>query len=249
MFLVGLGSGNQLCLQPVANLFDDNMQGTVILSLSGAFQISGLLFLMLTAITKDRRKSFGALSFCLFLCTIASAQILPTHQFKRKEEEVVDCDSKDMPNLKKELELTTASNAAKHEDDIEILRNTNIHGKKAASLTYDPDVEVRNSRNAEDGSVNVHMDSNVVPSDEKTLASLLCSLEYLLLVSWFSLLILPCQYYVATIGFQLERKGDDSGTYTALFSILYAGAAVVAPISGKTADVFGKQSFGFLRLS
>ena len=145
--------------------------------------------------------------------------------------------------------MTTASNAAKHEDDIEILRNTNIHGKKAASLTYDPDVEVRNSRNAEDGSVNVHMDSNVVPSDEKTLASLLCSLEYLLLVSWFSLLILPCQYYVATIGFQLERKGDDSGTYTALFSILYAGAAVVAPISGKTADVFGKQSFGFFRLS
>ena len=143
MFLVGLGSGNQLCLQPVANLFDDNMQGTVILSLSGAFQISGLLFLMLTAITKDRRKSFGALSFCLFLCTIASAQILPTHQFKRKEEEVVDCDSKDMPNLKKELELTTASNAAKHEDDIEILWNTNIHGKKAASLTYGPDVEMQ----------------------------------------------------------------------------------------------------------
>jgi MFS family permease len=63
------------------------------------------------------------------------------------------------------------------------------------------------------------------------------SKEYLGLLVWFSICIVPLQYYVGTIGFQLEQMGDD-GFYTNLFSITYAAAAVVAPLVGYLADKF-----------
>lgn len=63
--------------------------------------------------------------------------------------------------------------------------------------------------------------------------------EYFLLVIWFSVQLVPLQYYVAAIGFQLERMGDDSGYYTSMFSIIYASSAVFAPILGKIADAAG----------
>ena len=63
------------------------------------------------------------------------------------------------------------------------------------------------------------------------------SKEYLGLLIWFSICIVPLQYYVGTIGFQLEQKGDD-GFYTSLFSITYAAAAVVAPLGGYLADKY-----------
>jgi LAT3 family solute carrier family 43 protein 3 len=44
---------------------------------------------------------------------------------------------------------------------------------------------------------------------------------------------------VGSIGFQLESKGDADGFFTALFSILYASAALLAPFGGYLADVLG----------
>ena len=46
------------------------------------------------------------------------------------------------------------------------------------------------------------------------------------------------QYYVGSIGFQLEDK-DDDGFFTALFSVLYASAALLAPFGGYLADMLG----------
>jgi len=65
------------------------------------------------------------------------------------------------------------------------------------------------------------------------------SWEYLLLLLWFSVQMIPMQYYVATIGLQLERKGDDDGTYTNIFSILFAASAIAAPLIGKITDMAG----------
>ena len=82
MFLVGTGSGAQLCLQPVAELFDAKYQGSILASLSGAFQVSGLMFLLLTTISHERKITFG--SFVLLLCVLAVIAfcILPKSQFK-----------------------------------------------------------------------------------------------------------------------------------------------------------------------
>jgi len=65
------------------------------------------------------------------------------------------------------------------------------------------------------------------------------SWEYVLLLLWFSVQLIPLQYYVATIGLQLERKGDDDGTYTHIFSILFALSAIAAPLIGKIIDMAG----------
>ena len=62
--------------------------------------------------------------------------------------------------------------------------------------------------------------------------------EYIALLSWFSICIIPMQYYVGSIGFQLEDK-DDDGFFTALFSVLYASAALLAPFGGYLADMLG----------
>jgi hypothetical protein len=62
------------------------------------------------------------------------------------------------------------------------------------------------------------------------------SSEYLLLCAWFSVCLIPLQYYVGSIGFQLEEMGDDDGFYTDLFSILYASAIVFSPAGGFLSD-------------
>ena len=62
--------------------------------------------------------------------------------------------------------------------------------------------------------------------------------EYLALLAWFSLLIVPLQYYIGTIGYQLEKLGDD-GYYTNIFSITYASAAALAPFGGYLSDRLG----------
>jgi MFS family permease len=65
------------------------------------------------------------------------------------------------------------------------------------------------------------------------------SAEYVSLLVWFSTSLVPSQYFIGSIGFQLEEKGDDDGFYTNLFSIIYAAAVVVAPVGGYMADNFG----------
>lgn len=63
--------------------------------------------------------------------------------------------------------------------------------------------------------------------------------EYALLVLWFSTVIAPAQYFIGSIGYQLEQKGDADGSYTQIFLYCYAGAALVSPVAGYVADKYG----------
>jgi hypothetical protein len=45
-------------------------------------------------------------------------------------------------------------------------------------------------------------------------------------------IVVPYQYYVASIGYQLEQKGDDDGFYTNLFMIIYGLGALLSPLGG-----------------
>jgi LAT3 family solute carrier family 43 protein 3 len=93
----------------------------------------------------------------------------------------------------------------------------------------------------EDGTA-VVVDNNEAPSatlkSSPTAIEQIKSTEYFLLCAWFSICLVPLQYYVGSIGFQLEEKGDD-GFYTDLFSITFAGATAVAAIGGYLADRLG----------
>jgi hypothetical protein len=64
------------------------------------------------------------------------------------------------------------------------------------------------------------------------------SMEYIMLCAWISICLISFLYYIGSIGFHLEKKGD-GGFYTGLFSIIYAGTTVVAPIGGYFADHMG----------
>ena len=74
---------------------------------------------------------------------------------------------------------------------------------------------------------------------DKPVAVILRTAEYILLLVWFSVSLVPLQYYIGTIGFQLDQRGDENGRFTTMFSIIYAASAGVAPFLGKFADVTG----------
>ena len=103
LFLVGLGSGVQLCLQPVARLFPQN-SANVLFILTGAFLTSGLMFLVLTSASNSRKASFLGYATVLFGLGIVILVVLP------KEFIVKQCD---------ELEETGFSTVSLHYDETE----------------------------------------------------------------------------------------------------------------------------------
>jgi len=310
-FLVGIGSGAQLCLQPVAGLFDETVQGTILSSMSGAFQISGLVFLLLAQITSDREISLGIFALCLFMLAILALKVLPRFHFSSKKVEVhLDEEEQDESNVKTKNKSLAIVND-KHGDELErslnvfpikievqldeeeqdesneeteskslVIVNVENSNDSKTSQNYSPKkMEVQSDKEEQDESnvetenksliivndddcdeletsqkeeteeaVDIESEETKIISKETTdddsscevgVMKLIMSAEYILLVLWFSVLLIPLQYYIATIGFQLERKGDDSGRYTSLFSVLYASSAIFAPLLGKFADKFG----------
>mmetsp|Transcript_21856 Transcript_21856/g.43837 ORF Transcript_21856/g.43837 Transcript_21856/m.43837 type:complete len:457 (+) Transcript_21856:117-1487(+) len=214
MFMVGLGSGGQLCLQPVASLFREKLQGSILASLSGAFQVSGLIFLFLTTISKkDRRISFGSFGLVIGLNAVFALIFLPKKQFIRAQIE----DEKAEKNIEN--------------GDSEQLSPDN----KTSEVNIKSE-DGENSVKKSDRPIAVH--ANVESDEEKGVTELVFTWEYFLLVLWFSVEVMPLQYYVATIGFQMERKGD-TGRNINLYAIIYAASAVFAPLLGKIADVAG----------
>ena len=200
MFLIGLGSGSQLCLQPVAGLFDK--AGTILASLSGAFQVSGLIFLALTSITDNRMHSFVGFALLVALLGIVSAALLPMGpSFVLKEEE-------------------HCAHAPETNEEEEGSDNEDEDTRATGNNESEPKREKKYLR-------------------LRRIRRLLFHSEYIALLSWFSICIIPLQYYVGSIGFILESKGDDDGFFTALFSILYASAALLAPFGGYLADMLG----------
>ena len=98
LFFVGVGSGTQLCVQPVAGLFPKHA-GAVLSTLSGAFQISGLVFLVLTHVSNSRQASF--LGFAIFILglTVIAALLLPaggSFVLNKDENETNVVDSKEI---------------------------------------------------------------------------------------------------------------------------------------------------------
>ena len=236
LFFVGIGSGAQLCLQPVAGLFDDRFHGTILASLSGAFQVSGLVFLILLNITRDRRKALGPFALCLFGLAIIAGKLLPKKNFSKKPKEVPRdfedmVDEEDGKPKQVFLPNATCSQDGHKLDSSEINEDAQSNGGSGICIN-----EGSSSPNTDACDL---IESESEEIKEKGLMDLIRTWEYFLLVIWFSVQLVPLQYYVAAIGFQLERMGDNSGYYTSMFSIIYASSAVFAPIIGKIADAAG----------
>jgi len=252
LLLIGLGSAAQLCVQPVAGLFPNHM-GVVLSSLSGAFQVSGLIFLILA--NNTRKISSLIFTGSILFITIVSAFMLPK------------CSSFSLP------EETDHDDDKKHEqdevqDDNRVIENSNLIGsirkndqqerEKLSCLSSvlsentarfeSTMIAERQQNQIEENNVEIEVTNNddnyiitnAIDDNDKipTAFEQMKTIEYILLCTWFSISIIPLQYYVGTIGYQLEEMGDD-GFYTDVFAYTYAGAAITSPFAGFAADKFG----------
>jgi MFS transporter, LAT3 family, solute carrier family 43, member 3 len=268
LFLLGLGSGVQLCVQPVAGLFPKS-SGTALASLSGAFQISGLVFLTLT--TGDsagtRNVRFSVFAILLVILCLAAMILLPKGKSFVLDHHSPENDSiKDDDAQKQSRVHVPAASSTKATGTIsrvqgfksldsscpQVQRSILLEAGSSLNQTTEQslkqeDVEAdsvttdRRDVRAVDflpdnPLVDPEQDHETISDVPPTIWTQMKTSEYILLCLWLSVCILPLQYYIGSIGFQLEEKGDDDGFYTDLFSILYAGSIVFSPAGGFLSD-------------
>lgn len=199
MLFLGMGSGAQLCVQPVTGLFPER-SSTAMATLSGAFQISGLVFLLCSGIGGAGAGRLGAYlthAALVAALVIVAARALPAgNSFRLEEDDEID---------EKENIVDVGGSAG-----------------EAAPAPGEPRHFHKRSRR-----------------------DLMMSDEYICLLVWFSVVVTPSQYYVLSIGYQLEQKGDADGEYTRAFTLMYGFSAIFAPLGGAVADRFG---VGFAQL-
>ena len=180
--------------------------------------LSSSIFLILTSITSNRKIAYLCYAGCICILFIIALSVLPSTQ------------SFQISENKTHLEQIMKDEEAQNKDD------ANNAGKieDKTDTTLEPDeISQSASHTAADSSVFKHV---TVPP---TVMSQICSLEYILLLLWFSVCIVPVQFYIASIGFQLERKGDIDGIYTRFQQIMGASTFIASPIVGTVADKFG----------
>ena len=266
LLLIGLGSGSQLCVQPVAVLFPNNV-GIVLSTLSGAFNISGLIFLILA--NNTRKFSFLVFAGSILFLTIVSAIILPKsnsfslqsipeeadtnnnkddkkHEQDEKKHVIVNDNLIESPKKDDQLERGESSCSIPSGKTNENEQHTLIVEKERDSREEKEKEENNNNNNEIEDTNDV---DNVITNSEiddddnnkklPTAFEQMKTTEYILLCTWFSISIVPLQYYVGIIGYQLEEMGDDTGLYTDIFAYTYAGAAITSPIAGYIADKYG----------
>ena len=157
--------------------------------------------------------------------TLISFLLLPKKQFVKKES-LIETGIPDVDSLD-EREINQVNN-----NQYDVIEDAHIIEKEA--IDYKNDIEDTNGNTTE-----IKRDERISNVEKYSARHLIFTKEYILLVLWFSLLLIPQQYYIATIGLQLERKNDITGKYTKLFAIIYASVAILGPIFGKIADLFG----------
>jgi len=247
-----LGSAAQLCVQPVAGLFPNHV-GIVLSSLSGAFQVSGLIFLLLANNTR-------IISFFIFTCsilfiTIVSAFMLPKcssfslpKEADRDDDEKHEQDEGQDEDCNRVIENSNRIGSVRQNDQQEREKLSCLPPVLSENTTrLEPTMIAERKQNQlEENSVEIEMtnndDNNDIRTDNPKIPTVfeqMKTMEYILLCTWFSISIIPLQYYVGTIGYQLEEMGDDDGFYTDIFAYTYAGAAITSPLAGFAADKFG----------
>lgn len=213
MLFLGMGSGAQLCVQPVAGLFPE-ATSTAMASLSGAFQLSGLVFLACSVVAGAGAGRFGAYmghAGVVAVLFVFSIKALPSGvSFDEEKEDAKRDAERERESREKEKNEDEAVDATV--DATRALTPTPRHfgASRGALLTCD---------------------------------------EFLCLVLWFSVMVTPSQYYVLSVGYQLERKGDANGAYSRAFTLLYGFSAPLAPLAGVCADYLGVAFAQFMATS
>ena len=282
-FLVGLGSGAQLCVQPVADLFPPH-ERTVIGTLTGGIPISsGVVFLALTTGYKAGTRAARFTGYAMMMVIIAAIGmiLLPLGQSfvlkKSVRSGTRDKKSKDkLETAPTEREATSTlrgtndggrespgaveegnsthvpieEGAEAHDEEVGVGAqsgeeddNNGTPIEKETEADSDVEVgapagEVGNTGKPKDPEAASADEDEESQNDPPTLLEQLKTAEYILLCSWYSICLIPLQYYVGSIGVQLRDRGD-TGFYTNLFSIILACTAITSPFAGLLAEKLG----------
>lgn len=238
IFFLGCGSSVQLCLQPIAAFFPSRYHGFILSVLSGSFQMSGLVTSLLVA-GNERSLTYGIYSVFL-VCLIAIAlRILPDKNIQF-DNDTLEYQSCVVPSI------VTSNGLSQNKHTIEL---NNTLTKNNFQDEYFDDSGHTNSNDTcatggKDGgtsnNVNVGDSTTVIKYAHNDLKNIMRSMDYMLLILWFSVQVIPSQYYIGTIGYQLEKRGiDEDGHFSYMFPYVMALAALTSPIIGIIADNYG----------
>jgi LAT3 family solute carrier family 43 protein 3 len=251
MLFLGMGSGAQLCVQPVASLFPEATL-TAMASLSGAFQLSGLVFLVCSLVANTGAMRVGAYLGHAVLVSVllgVSVKVLPKGVTFTEEVNTVKEGTGD----------PGSHNTKDTERGIGDAERVNRIGDGDAAPVAAVDVSLQTLHVSSPTQALPIVPTQALPPAPapttrlvspathfgKPSKALFVSDEFLALAVWFSVMVTPSQYYVLSIGYQLERMGDDDGKLTTAFGLIYGGSAPLAPLAGLLADTVG---VGFAQL-
>mmetsp|Transcript_22068 Transcript_22068/g.44251 ORF Transcript_22068/g.44251 Transcript_22068/m.44251 type:complete len:583 (-) Transcript_22068:214-1962(-) len=248
LLLLELGSGVQICMMPIAELFD---QPAVILALlTGSFNISVVVFLFLFSVFKDRRGAFGAYGITTLLLAIVGYMILPLgpsygqeeedleqemdirHSNKVEEVKMKNQKSASNPNLNySQQKKSFPEDTQVEEDQVKVHNYTSRMSRKRRSSLLS-DFQNLDKEILEEG-----LDS-VVTSKLSALQQL-TSVEYVAALVWFTMMLIPLQYYVYAIDLRLyEIEGSDR--YVWVFTLCFATVSTIfGPLCGLIVDYIG----------
>ena len=303
MLLIGLGSGIQLCVQPIVALLFPQNQGVVMTSISGSFLLSGLIFLILTSIIhnilsessessslvvdndefdgtaenelleveggesysssllrKVRTQVFIGYAIVVAILTVIASFILPppiasssSYHDDSLRTAVVDWDDVESGNTMKNANgdddmLSSSSSEESDNDEEEDEEEVIVDGFASTTTTttvtkldvtfIEENIKIEPIETTEPLATTT---TTTTTTTTITALEQMKSFEYIGLIAWFSVTLIPIQYYIATLGYQLELKfGHHEGyVYSNLFLYLYASAALFSPLGGKIADYYG----------
>ncbi len=228
-----LGSGAQICVLPVAELFDN--PGAVLGLLSGAFNVSALLFPLLFTISTDRRIGAGGYATIVGVLGVVGYLLLPRGLSFHNEESSIDGDKPEFP-----VKNSTTSE-----------KKTDIDGIQTYPLRKSTDCKEELLIGSEDF-LPSNIDETGIEKTSPSTMQQIKSVEYICVLAWFTISVLPLQYYAGTLGWQLNAKGDVDGKYASLFAIFLAVSPALSPFVGFISDHFGvgfAQGIGTLMTS
>ena len=186
------------------------------------------MFLAVLSITSNRTHAFLGLASVICVLSIFAGCMLPVGSSFVM---VVDDINSNSSNNNNDATMMEQANV----DEDEVLPQVVEEEKEQEEEWEDddePDINISTVSSSPTTSSSLH-------NKLDRIKRILIQKEYIALLAWFSTCIVPLQYYVGTIGYQLESLGDDDGYYTGLFSIIYASAAALAPFGGYLSDRLG----------
>ena len=208
-FIGGGGAGIQLAVQSVAALFPRH-KSTAMASLSGAYQLASVMYLLFDLM---HRQGVAVQGMILFECGLAACTAL--------------CLLLLLPDLPFGLARRRTS------------RGSGCQPPPQPAAVAAPPQPASSGGGGEDEPAASKHAVQRIPLRERSFREQALSAENLLLLTYFTIGALQCQFTVGSMGAQLERMGDADGAMIRYFGTCLALACLWTPLLGNLTDRVG----------